>query len=217
MPLEHKAIVWPEVSTTDIPTTKPGFHASYWEILQAEWTEIVQEYEEDPDTFYRAWHYLNDHPMFWRFRPHNDTPDNHVMWLEQSYGFGSDGINMMVMLVDETGTVNEDESKNVNTEVWLEAGKWYLLPGEHENHVHEHDYELDCGGATYEEAVVKLARLVHERYGNDRVIADSSTLQVPARPPVRLVLSGRDLSPRGTLTARWPHPGRSSASLGGQA
>lgn len=48
---------------------------------------------------------------------------------------------------------------NTKTEVWLEFGGW-----NEENSSAYHDYDLDCGGDTFEEAIIKLANLVNEYY-----------------------------------------------------
>lgn len=165
----------------------PHVHRNYWEVVRSQWEETTRAYEVNPDSFYASWHYLNDHPIFWKFLAQADyggRPKNHVSFLKTEWGF--DGIDMMVVLTDETGTINKDESLNTRTAIWLEAGKWNLFADEHEHgssHCHWHDIELDCGGATYEEAVIKLARLVWDRYGNDRLIADAPLSTNPQVAP----------------------------------
>ncbi len=156
----------------------PRVHHNFWEVVKGAWDETSRAYEVNPDSFHDSWHYLNDHPMFWKFTEHrnSDKPKNHVSMLERDCGFGSNSIDVMVVLVDGTGTINEDDSLNTQTEVWLETGKWNLFADDHEHssvHCHWHDIELDCGGPTYEAAVITLARLVWEKYGNDRLIADA--------------------------------------------
>jgi hypothetical protein len=69
-----------------------------------------------------------------------------------------------------TDSVDDDESANTAIRVWLESG-----PGTEEvhdlekpdlvGHVHLHDPDLDVGGATFEEALIKLAEKVRAHYG----------------------------------------------------
>ena len=93
--------------------------------------------------FYTAFHFLYSHRIF-----------------EGRY---LQGLYVEVVKVDpETESISDDEARNTATRVWLETG-----PGG------AHDLDLDCGGATYEEATVELANLVHEKYGDkqtDRAI-----------------------------------------------
>ena len=64
-------------------------------------------------------------------------------------------LDVDVVKVDPiTRCITGDESKDTHTEVWLEAGP----PG-------CHDFFLDCGGDSYEEAIIKLANLVMCKYG----------------------------------------------------
>lgn len=197
MTLPHKDIVFPEVDLshdegdpewagTDIVPVPgqshyrwlrpPGLHAQVWGYTQADWQEAAAAYEAEPESFYASWYYLNNHPVYWRFHPHEGHPPNSTVFLEHEYGFGSDAINVMVVRVcAKCRRIHEEDGPyEEKTEIWLETGKWDMLPGRnHPGHTHWHDTELDCGGDTYEEAVVKLARLVWEKYGNDRRIADA--------------------------------------------
>lgn len=71
--------------------------------------------------------------------------------------------------------ITDDDSKNVNVECWLEFGTveygymagdinadWDIWTGE----LNYHDWKLDCGGSTFDEALVKLARNVRRHYGD---------------------------------------------------
>lgn len=152
----------------------PGAYAVTWKHVKEGWEETARAWEHEPGSFYRSWHYLNEHPLFWRFRSPGmlQRPRNHIVYLEHEYGFGSDGINVMVVRTDITGLVNPDENLNTQTEVQLEAGEWSLFPEESQGgqYVHVHDYDIDCGGPTYEHAVISLAFLVWKKYGNDRQV-----------------------------------------------
>ena len=94
--------------------------------------------------FHAAWYFLSGHPMF----------DDH---------FSCD-LDIMVVKVDpETLAINlDDNSKNTHTRIWLEHG-----PYDDEWGVCAHDIDLDCGGDTFEEAVIELAKLVKWHYTDD--------------------------------------------------
>jgi hypothetical protein len=68
------------------------------------------------------------------------------------------------------GTVQEDKSKNRHVECWLEFGPLsygYSVDWEDTTRLqHEHDWRLDTGGSTFDEAIVSLARLVKKFYGD---------------------------------------------------
>jgi len=94
--------------------------------------------------FYDAWWFLFNHKMF------KDRCG------ESCFEFCTD---MMVVKVNPSSRVVEDrQSLNTHTQVWLETGE--LIGREL-----SHDIDLDCGGDTYEEAIIELARLVKENYG----------------------------------------------------
>ena len=93
--------------------------------------------------FYDAWEFLLEHEMF--------------------KGHFKDILYIMVVKVNpDIGMVDDDESKNTKVEVWLEVGPY----GEPYN---IHDWDLDCGGDTFEEAIIKLADLVKQYYDDDGI------------------------------------------------
>ena len=55
-------------------------------------------------------------------------------------------------------------SNNTKTEVWLEFGRAFIDYSITDDVMFEHDYRLDCGGDTFEEAIIKLANLVDQFY-----------------------------------------------------
>lgn len=100
----------------------------------------VENYEvlviEDPfHDFYDAWNFLEGHSLF-------EDDFNRCLYVEA------------VKVDPETKSIEEDPSRNTETNVWLEAG----APG-------CHFIELDCGGKTFEDAIVQLANLVYRYYG----------------------------------------------------
>jgi hypothetical protein len=73
--------------------------------------------------------------------------------------------------VDQTGLVDDDKKKNVFTECWLEFGpvRQVVSAGGKLHLEHSHDPRLDTGGATFDQALVKLARLVKRHYGDVKI------------------------------------------------
>lgn len=71
--------------------------------------------------------------------------------------------------VNEHGRVDDDATKNTNVECWLEFGplKQQVSDGNLDM-AHFHDIDLDCGAPTFDEALIKLARLVKRHYGDYR-------------------------------------------------
>lgn len=93
--------------------------------------------------FYDAWEFLFEHKMF--------------------QGHFRELLYIIVAKVNPaTCEVDDDRTKNTKTEIWLEVGPWseqYLT----------HDFDLDCGGDTFEEAICKLATLVKQYYTDDGI------------------------------------------------
>lgn len=95
--------------------------------------------------FYDAYHYLEDHKIF--------------------QGRFLEGLYVEVVKVDpETNCIEDDSARNTKTQIWFEAGP-YLS----EHDCWSHDYDLDCGGDTFEEAIINLSKLVHEKYGDEKI------------------------------------------------
>lgn len=101
------------------------------------------EYEKTPDDFYLSWNWLNNHPAFWvRYSKNLEE------WITSTIS----KIEVMVTKDD-----------NGNTVVMLEHGA-AVAP---ERLQHYHDLRLDVYAKTYEEAIVKLAALVHKFFNYD--------------------------------------------------
>lgn len=65
-----------------------------------------------------------------------------------------------------TKRIEKDTSKNTKIEVWLETGPAYFDEHTNQYRSNMHDTRLDCGGDTFEEALIKLANSVKEKYGD---------------------------------------------------
>ena len=71
-----------------------------------------------------------------------------------------------VRINPQTGAIDEDATKNTQIEVWLEGG----APVEDEDsgvrYRVSHNHHLDCGGPTFEAALLQMATNVLECYGD---------------------------------------------------
>lgn len=106
--------------------------------------------------FYDAYNFLSTHPMIYH---DNDNYFNRCLDIE-------------VVKVDPTNNeLNlEDSSKNTKTMVWLEFGP--VVEDTYNDfltsYIPSHDIDLDCGGDTFEEAIIELANLVYDKYKNEK-------------------------------------------------
>lgn len=95
--------------------------------------------------FIKAWWWLHGHPI--NMRPSATNP-------ESKYNTGLYQLDIDVH--------EEDTENNI---VFLEFGSY---PDFDEYGIYDrmHDPRLDCGGKTFEEAIINLAALVKEHYGD---------------------------------------------------
>ena len=82
--------------------------------------------------------------------------------------FPEKGFHISVMMVNpKTDSIDDDKSKNTKLQIWLESGEVKENPDdccENFTFITEHDPRLDCGGDTFEEAIVRLYQLVRKYY-----------------------------------------------------
>lgn len=108
------------------------------------------------NNFYDSFHYLNTHPIF------NHKPNGEQTY----YSFFNHCLDVDVQKVNPANGIKEDdESLNTQVEIWLEAGPFIS------EDIISHDVDLDCGGYTYEQAIINLANLVYEKYSSDKETA----------------------------------------------
>lgn len=69
------------------------------------------------------------------------------------------------LIEDGCAVIDTDPTKNTKMEFWVECGS-YTRWDEDNLPIPTYDYELDCGGWTWEEAVLNLAQKVLEKYGD---------------------------------------------------
>ena len=100
--------------------------------------------------FFEAFHYLKNHTMF--------------------QGRFESCLDIEVVKVNPiTKAIDDNKDLNTETNVWLECGKYI-------KYIPWHDMDLDCGGRTFEEAIIELANLVQEHYGDNYIwIEDGQT------------------------------------------
>lgn len=70
-----------------------------------------------------------------------------------------------VMVNPLNQTIETDESLNTKVRCWLECGATWYDP-DLEEWRPTHDYKLDTGADTFEEALANLAKLVYKNYGS---------------------------------------------------
>lgn len=92
-------------------------------------------------------------------------------WLEENHEWACKNLTIDVMKVNPArNAVDDDPAKNTKIDLWLETG-----PDEevtelgHTFTVPTHDIRLDCGGDTFEEGVIELAKLVKKFYPCENV------------------------------------------------
>ena len=183
-----------------------GVCARAWEGYKEDWIRVVEEYEANPDDFHNAWHYLDGHPIYWKFDQSADVaewPPNHLHRLHHDRGI-SRCVDIIVVRVNpKNKTIEDDESKNTATRVWYETGQMDLLPRDYEfDHGGQHqwhDWKIDGGAPTMEKAIIKLARRVWKKYGNDRRYAEKTLGVRDAGKSGNETTSGAD----GDVPATW--------------
>ena len=94
--------------------------------------------------FFDAWWWLYHHPI--NNQPGSARPD-------KTYPVGMYQLDIYASTTER--------------EIWLEFGPFPSYEGaEYDTNDRMHDPRLDCGGKTFEEAIINLARLVKKYYGD---------------------------------------------------
>jgi len=122
--------------------------------------------------FYESWTYLEDHPIF----NEKVIPNFNDEFLKELGGVTSDLGNepyfeshfnsdrcldiQVVKVNPETMAIDDNDKLNTKVQIWLEAGAY-------RKECSTHDIDLDCGANALEEAIIELANLVQNKYGDD--------------------------------------------------
>jgi hypothetical protein len=127
-----------------------------------------------------AWDWLNLHPAF-DFEAREIVLSPKKKWMkkagvrEKTRVWFQDNTFAESLSVDfvrvnpQTGAIDNDDSKNTQIEVWLEAGGPVEDESLGKRYRVSHDYKLDCGGPTFEIALLQMAGNVLEVYGDYEV------------------------------------------------
>lgn len=109
------------------------------------------------NNFYECWQWLYQHPAFWIVDRNGRIPF--------SDGFGNVLDVEVVKINPKTKKIEDNDEHNTETRIWLEVGT-YFWEDETGCYTISHDADLDCGGRTFEKAIMNLANLVKEKYGD---------------------------------------------------
>lgn len=96
-----------------------------------------------------AWEYLCEHRIFQKTYEGYSFSVFKTKCLDIAY----------VRVNPWTNAIDDDNSLNTKMQVWLECGEYIQ-----EENNGMHDIDLDCGGDTFEEAIVILANKVSAKY-----------------------------------------------------
>ena len=115
-----------------------------------------------------------------KFKPHYEMLTDGPGWTDEVIDAGDfyDCVSIEFAYVDpETRRVEDDDTRNTLLEMWIEAGPWMDLSetdlpptegwNDYNKWVTTHDMNLDCGGATMEEALLQLAVRIEFYYKYD--------------------------------------------------
>jgi len=94
--------------------------------------------------FFDSWKYLYNHKMY-----KNQNGDS---------CFSKSLIFKVVKVNPETNETEDEKKLNTKTKIRIKTGNWDIDIDDF-----LHDFELDCYGDTYEEAIINLAKLVKEK------------------------------------------------------
>lgn len=105
-------------------------------------------------------------------------------WLNDNHQWAIHNISMVPMKVHpKLKRVVNDKAKNTLVNYWLETGPWENL--EESGRVYSHDIRLDCGADTFEEAMINLADLVKNNYGQKSDPETGEKIQADQQLPVQ--------------------------------
>ena len=121
--------------------------------------------------FYEAYHFVNNHYIFMTHEGYREicrSMTDHCLTLEDNIYFVTSMYTRfdkclcidVVKVNPETNRIDDNEEFNTKTQVWFECGSY-------NDDYATHDTDLDCGGDSYEEAIIELANLVHKKYGDN--------------------------------------------------
>lgn len=134
-----------------------------------DWRERLLAFEANPNSVFNAYWYVREHPMFWTFdmRFKDRFPLVHEAHLIHENGWNYVLISPH-MVNPKDNRISNDEHLNTKTEWWYEFGPTLFKNDFGGMGISGHDWKLDGGAKTYDQAIIKVAKSIHKHYGNDR-------------------------------------------------
>jgi hypothetical protein len=121
------------------------------------------------NNFYDAYKFLENHHIFEDKKFFRKAGFKQIDFLKS--------LDIQVVKVNpETRVMEDDKSLNTLKNIWLECGP-YEETDSFEGFIH--DIDLDVGGNTFEEAIVNLAHLVFDKYGENPDGYDDDYIETP--------------------------------------
>jgi hypothetical protein len=115
--------------------------------------------------FYEAWWWLNTSEIFWHKDFETFLKDGSSLDRDEEgnleYNKFKESLCVEVQKVNpKTCKIDDTAELNTKIEIWLECGEPYEKNGKF--HSWYHNWQYDCGGDTFEEAIINLANIVYE-------------------------------------------------------
>ena len=110
---------------------------------------------------YDAFWFLHDHSEFYNPRMMADYPKCPDMWsgFNKCFDWQYQKVN------PTTNSISDKLHENTKVQIWIECGAYSKVGG---SYYPSHDTKLDCGGDTFDEALINLANLVLKHYGEGK-------------------------------------------------
>lgn len=120
--------------------------------------------------FYEAWWFLNETPIFQASVEDMKKMgfSNELIALENSLNINCFHQSLQIevqKVCPKTNRIMKNKNRNTKTVVWLESGEPYYDEGTKSIKTY-HNIDYDCGGNTFEEAILNLANIVYEKNKN---------------------------------------------------
>ena len=115
--------------------------------------------------FYEAWWYLNECKSFKATEKdlrQVGYSENLAKIMSEETSYFQESLIIEVQKVNpKNDTIENDEKLNTKTVVWLECGSPYYDENT-KSILTYHNWDWDCGGYTFEEAIINLANIIWE-------------------------------------------------------
>ena len=116
--------------------------------------------------FFEAWRFLNESLIFCPSVEDLIKSGSSKEWAEISREYNNFFKQSLDIDVQKVCPIKKrimkNKKRNTHTEIWLECGEPYWSENFNEIRTY-HNLEYDCGGDTFEEAIINLANIVYEK------------------------------------------------------